>query len=136
MDPSPRRLALARGPAGAAQRSSEVGDGEMSEDIRWIRSYVLEEHGGAIGTVCIYQASSPEAIRSMHRRQSCGGRNHPGDGHRARPLRSTDRIPLSPGGEVNAAARADASNGSRAATRRLVDIAVGDGDVEVIRRRG
>src|SRR2546429_3417979 len=47
----------------AAQRSSDVGDGEMSEDVRWIRSYVLEEHGGAIGTVCIYQASSPEAIR-------------------------------------------------------------------------
>jgi hypothetical protein len=24
---------------------------------------VLEEHGGKVGTVCIYQASSPEAIR-------------------------------------------------------------------------
>jgi Protein of unknown function (DUF4242) len=35
----------------------------MSDDIRWIRSYVLEEDGGSIGTVCIYQASSPEAIR-------------------------------------------------------------------------
>jgi thiamine biosynthesis protein ThiC len=40
-----------------------VGDEEMSDDIRWIRSYVLEEDGGAVGTVCIYQASSPEAIR-------------------------------------------------------------------------
>jgi thiamine biosynthesis protein ThiC len=35
----------------------------MSDDIRWIRSYVLEEGGGSVGTVCIYQATSPEAIR-------------------------------------------------------------------------
>jgi hypothetical protein len=47
----------------AAARSSQVGDEEMSDDIRWIRSYVLEEGGAAVGTVCIYQASSPEAIR-------------------------------------------------------------------------
>jgi thiamine biosynthesis protein ThiC len=47
----------------AAARSKTVGDEEMSEDIRWIRSYVLQEDGGSVGTVCIYQASSPEAIR-------------------------------------------------------------------------
>jgi hypothetical protein len=47
----------------AAERSTKVGDEEMPQDIRWIRSYVLEEDGGALGTVCIYQASSPEAIR-------------------------------------------------------------------------
>ena len=47
----------------AAERSTTVGDEEMSEDIRWIRSYVLEEGDGSVGTVCIYQASSPEAIR-------------------------------------------------------------------------
>ena len=47
----------------AAQRSTEIGDGEMSDDVRWIRSYVLEEGGGSVGTVCIYQATSPEAIR-------------------------------------------------------------------------
>ncbi len=47
----------------AAGRSKQVGEEEMSDDIRWIRSYVLEEDGGAVGTVCIYQASSPEAIR-------------------------------------------------------------------------
>ena len=35
----------------------------MSDDIRWIRSYVLEEPDGRVGTVCIYQATSPEAIR-------------------------------------------------------------------------
>ena len=47
----------------AAGRSKQVGDGEMSEDIRWIRSYVLDEGGGSVGTVCIYEASSPEAIQ-------------------------------------------------------------------------
>ena len=47
----------------AAERSKRVGDEEMSDDIRWIRSYVLQEDGGSVGTVCIYQASSPEAIR-------------------------------------------------------------------------
>lgn len=47
----------------AAGRSKEVGDEEMSNDIRWLRSYVLREEGGSVGTVCIYQASSPEAIR-------------------------------------------------------------------------
>ena len=47
----------------AAERSRQVGDEQMSDDIRWIRSYVLEEGAGAVGTVCIYEASSPEAIR-------------------------------------------------------------------------
>ncbi|MEK6277237.1 MAG: nickel-binding protein [Actinomycetota bacterium] len=47
----------------AAGRSKEVGDGEMSDDIRWIRSYVLQEPDGKVGTVCIYQATSPDAIR-------------------------------------------------------------------------
>jgi hypothetical protein len=47
----------------AAARSGKVGDEEMPDDIRWIRSYVLEEGGGSVGTVCIYEATSPEAIR-------------------------------------------------------------------------
>lgn len=47
----------------AAGRSTQVGDEEMPDDIRWIRSYVLDEGGGTVGTVCIYQASGPEAIR-------------------------------------------------------------------------
>lgn len=46
----------------AAARSKRVGDEEMSDDVRWIRSYVLAE-GDGVGTVCIYQATSPEAIR-------------------------------------------------------------------------
>src|SRR5881397_676978 len=47
----------------AAARSTRVGDEEMPDDVRWIRSYVLDEGGGSVGTVCIYQATSPEAIR-------------------------------------------------------------------------
>jgi hypothetical protein len=52
----------------AAGRSKKVGDEEMSDDIRWIRSYVLSEPDGRVGTVCIYQASSPEAIREHAQR--------------------------------------------------------------------
>ena len=47
----------------AAARSKQVGDEEMSEDIRWIRSYVVHEADGTLGSFCIYQASSPEKIR-------------------------------------------------------------------------
>ena len=46
-----------------AAKSLEVGDNEMPDDIRWIRSYVLHEPDGSLGTVCIYEASSPEKIR-------------------------------------------------------------------------
>jgi hypothetical protein len=47
----------------AAARSRQVGDEQMSDDIRWIRSYVVHEPDGGLGTFCIYQASSPEKIR-------------------------------------------------------------------------
>jgi Protein of unknown function (DUF4242) len=47
----------------AAARSTKVGDEQMPQDVRWIRSYVLDEADGGLGTVCIYQATSPEAIR-------------------------------------------------------------------------
>lgn len=47
----------------AAARSTRVGNEEMPDEVRWIRSYVLEEGGGSVGTVCIYEATSPEAIR-------------------------------------------------------------------------
>jgi len=52
----------------AAERSRSVGDEQMPEDIRWIRSYVLDEDDGRVGTVCIYEASSPDAIREHARR--------------------------------------------------------------------
>ena len=46
----------------AAERSTVEGE-RMSGDVRWIRSYVTAETDGRVGTVCIYQATSPEAIR-------------------------------------------------------------------------
>ena len=45
-----------------AARSKQVADEEFASDIRWIRSYVLAEDDGTLGSVCIYQASSPVAI--------------------------------------------------------------------------
>jgi hypothetical protein len=47
----------------AAARSTKVGEEQMSDDVRWIRSYVLDEGAGSVGTICIYEAASPEAIR-------------------------------------------------------------------------
>jgi hypothetical protein len=45
----------------AADRSTAEGD--RRGDVRWIRSYVLEESGGGLGTVCVYEAESEEAVR-------------------------------------------------------------------------
>ena len=50
----------------AAARSSAEGE-RMADDVRWIRSYVLAEQDGGLGTICIYQASSPEAAREHAR---------------------------------------------------------------------
>ena len=47
----------------AAARSTRVGNEEMPDEVRWIRSYVLDEGAGSVGTVCLYEATSPEAIR-------------------------------------------------------------------------
>ena len=47
----------------AAARSTRVGDEDMPDEVRWIRSYVLDETDGTVGTVCIYEAASPQAIR-------------------------------------------------------------------------
>jgi Protein of unknown function (DUF4242) len=45
-----------------AAKSSAEGE-KMSEEVRWIRSYVVQEEDGELGTVCIYEAVSPEALR-------------------------------------------------------------------------
>ncbi|MGH2762204.1 MAG: DUF4242 domain-containing protein [Thermoleophilaceae bacterium] len=47
----------------AAERSTRVGEEEMPDRVRWIRTYTLGEADGKVGTVCIYEAESPEAIR-------------------------------------------------------------------------
>jgi hypothetical protein len=47
----------------AAKRSARVGNDEMPDEVRWIRTYALEEGDGRVGTVCIYQAVHEQAIR-------------------------------------------------------------------------
>ena len=46
----------------ANAESTRVADEEMPGQVRWIRSYVLEEEDGTLGTVCIYQAEDADAI--------------------------------------------------------------------------
>ena len=46
-----------------AKRAKEVADGHFQDQVRWIRSYVLAESDGSLGSVCIYQAVDDEAIR-------------------------------------------------------------------------
>jgi hypothetical protein len=48
----------------AAERSKQVATDEFPDDIRWIRSYVVNEDGGSLGTVCIYEASGIDAIKA------------------------------------------------------------------------
>jgi len=50
-----------------AAKSAQVGD-EMSDDVRWIRSYVVQEESGSLGTVCIYEGTSPEKVREQAER--------------------------------------------------------------------
>jgi hypothetical protein len=47
-----------------AARSAEVGE-EMSDDVKWIRTYVVQEESGNLGTVCIYEGTSAEKVREQ-----------------------------------------------------------------------
>ena len=47
----------------AAKRSRETADAEFQGEIAWIRSYVIKEPSGELGTVCIYQGASEDAVR-------------------------------------------------------------------------
>ena len=60
----------------AAKRSSEEGD-KPDSGVRWIRSYVLQEDDGTLGTYCIYEATSPTPSASTPRPRA------------SRPTRST-----------------------------------------------
>ena len=46
----------------AAAISTQVADEDMDNRVKWIRSYVLEEEDGTLGTVCIYQAEDEDSI--------------------------------------------------------------------------
>jgi hypothetical protein len=48
----------------AGAKSAKVGAEEFPDSIRWIRSYVVHEPDGRIGTFCIYEAANGEAIRA------------------------------------------------------------------------
>lgn len=48
--------------------SARVGNEEMPDQVRWIRSYVVREDDGRLGTVCIYQGENLAAIREHARR--------------------------------------------------------------------
>jgi Nickel responsive protein SCO4226-like len=52
----------------AGERSNAVREGEMPGQMRWIRSYFFEEENGRLGTICIYEAESVDAIREHARR--------------------------------------------------------------------
>src|SRR5262245_6014707 len=57
----------------AGAKSARIGNDEMSDRVRWIRSYVVHEPDGRIGTFCIYQARDPESIREHARRVGMPG---------------------------------------------------------------
>ena len=50
-----------------AARSAEVG-AEMSDDVRWIRTYVVQEESGKLGTVCLYEGTSAAKVREQAER--------------------------------------------------------------------
>ena len=51
-----------------AALSLRIGNDEMADQIRWIRSYVVQEADGTLGTVCVYQATNADAIRAHAKR--------------------------------------------------------------------
>jgi hypothetical protein len=50
-----------------AGRSSQIGNEEMSDQVRWIRTYVLDD-GGTLGSLCVYEAVSEDALRDHAKR--------------------------------------------------------------------
>jgi sporulation protein YlmC with PRC-barrel domain len=51
-----------------AERSKEVAASDFPDDIAWIRSYVIKEDGGTLGTICIYQATDIDTVREHAQR--------------------------------------------------------------------
>lgn len=60
----------------AGAKSGQIGDEEMPDRVRWIRSYVVREPDGRVGTVCIYEARDPESIEEHARRVGMPGDEH------------------------------------------------------------
>ena len=51
-----------------AALSLHIGNDDMPDRIRWIRTYVVQEQDGTLGTVCVYQGRDTEAILEHARR--------------------------------------------------------------------
>jgi len=47
----------------AGERSNHAREVEMPGQLRWIRSYFFHEEDGTIGTICVYESGSVEAVR-------------------------------------------------------------------------
>ena len=77
-------------------KSTKVGN-EMSDRVRWIRTYIVKEPDGKFGSVCIYQARDPEfdprpckARQHARRPDLPGGQDH----HRSRRSSGRKRCSL------------------------------------------
>jgi hypothetical protein len=57
----------------AGAKSAKIGNEQMPDRVRWIRSYVVHEADGRIGTFCIYEARDGESIREHARRVGMPG---------------------------------------------------------------
>jgi Protein of unknown function (DUF4242) len=57
----------------AGAKSAQVGNEEMSDRVRWIRSYVVKEADGRLGSFCVYEARDPASIREHARRVGMPG---------------------------------------------------------------
>lgn len=56
--------------------SGKIGNEEMSDKVRWIRSYVINEPDGRLGTCCIYEAVDGDAITEHARRVGMPGHDY------------------------------------------------------------
>lgn len=54
------------------EKSVRVG-ADMADRLRWVRSYAVTEEDGRIGSVCIYEAEDPDAIREHAQRIGAPG---------------------------------------------------------------
>jgi hypothetical protein len=57
----------------AGAKSARIGNEEMADRVRWIRSYVVNEADGRVGTFCIYEARDPDSIREHAKRVGMPG---------------------------------------------------------------
>jgi hypothetical protein len=79
-----------------ASRSAAIGDQQMSHQLRWIRSYVVAEADGSLGTFCIYEALSDAVIREHAAKVGMPG-------NEIHPVRATVVVRPDPTPQQNAA---------------------------------